>query len=375
MVCNGPTEFKSHAGFYPYHLLYDRSAIGVSATHLNIFSTGFLDSISVHKIFPLLVNNKEIAYLTFQIFGANSVLLVGSVTLYNYAILPGLSRLRSSIVFEISAVASQSDSTNYFGGITLAKVLFYCLFLIPSYILCYSCSAVWYQNLAECMHKMKKVGKATPLVKAVVDSTYATIAWFFLFLQVQLLLTIIPMLLSSTLSKEVETMSATERIFDIIFGTTGMSWYQGMIYFLHILICCGIIISRAVGLSLLSIMYGWYGFDPHWIAAGIDPDTRFGKIEKYWAYFLGFGAPYLILVKTTSFFVGYGWFLALFPFCIMLGGTCDYTAPYKSLPLSPAPLRVFKCAQIWTLSALKILGKSANLKSNESSASSLKKNK
>lgn len=357
------------------HLQYGRSFIGVSATQLNIFSTGFLDSISVHKIFPLLVNNKEIAYLTFQIFGANSILLVGSVTLYNHAILHWLSRLRSSIVFEISTIASQSNSTDYFGEVTLAKVLFYSLFVIPSYILCYSCSAVWYQNLAECMHKMKKVGKATPLVKAVVDGTYATIAWFFLFLQVQLLLTVIPMLLSSGLSKEVQTLTASQRFFSVIFGTFGMSWYQGLLHLLHILICCGIIVSRAVGLSLLSIMYGWYGFDPHWIAAGLDPDTRFGKIEKYWAYFFGFGAPYLILVKTTSFFVGYGWFLALFPFCIMLGGTCDYAAPYKSLAVSPAPLRVFKCAQIWTLSALKILGKSANLKGNESSASSLKKNK
>lgn len=359
----------------PYQILFYRSVIGISATHLNIFSTGFLDSISVHKIFPLLVNNKEIAYLTFQIFGANFVLLVGSVTLYNEAILPGLSRLRNSIVFDLNNVALQSNNKNYFGEIAATKILFFTLFVVPAYILCYSCSVVWYQNLAECIHKTKKISKTTPLVKTVVDGTYATIAWMFLFLQVQLLATLIPLLLSSALSKEVDATSAPERILNMIFRTPGLSWYQGLTQVMHILISCGIIVSRTMGLLLLSIMYGWYGFDPHWIAAGIDPDTRFGKIEKHWAYFLGFGAPYLILVKSTSFFVGYGWFLALFPFCIMLGGTCDYTAPYKSLAVSPAPLRVAKCAQVWTLSALKMIGKSANVKSNVSSVTKLKKNR
>ena len=39
---------------------------------------------------------------------------------------------------------------------------------------------------------------------------------------------------------------------------------------------------------------------------------------------IGFGIPYTILVKNVSFFVGYGSYMALFPFCIMLGGISDY---------------------------------------------------
>ena len=40
--------------------------------------------------------------------------------------------------------------------------------------------------------------------------------------------------------------------------------------------------------------------------------------------YVGFGIPYTLLVKNVSFFVGYGSYMALFPFCIMLGGISDY---------------------------------------------------
>ena len=60
------------------------------------------------------------------------------------------------------------------------------------------------------------------------------------------------------------------------------------------------------------------------ISSGADPDTRFSRVEKFWPYFLGFGLPYLLLMKLTDFYVGYGLFLALFPFCIMLGSIYDY---------------------------------------------------
>ena len=69
-----------------------------------------------------------------------------------------------------------------------------------------------------------------------------------------------------------------------------------------------------------------------WIAANVDPDARCGLMERHWAYFMGFGAPYVLLLKNTSFFVGFGTFLALFPFCIMLGSLSSYSAPYQPDP-------------------------------------------
>jgi hypothetical protein len=101
----------------------------------------------------------------------------------------------------------------------------------------------------------------------------------------------------------------------------------------------------------------------------VDPDSRFGIIEKHWCYFLGFGAPYTLLNKTTSLFVGYGLFLALFPFCIMLGGMSDYTAPYKAQQTTVPPLRIFWLAQRWTLSILRIAGRNIVPSSKKSSKS------
>jgi hypothetical protein len=66
------------------------------------------------------------------------------------------------------------------------------------------------------------------------------------------------------------------------------------------------------------------------ISTDIDPDARLCILENYWAYFLGFGLPYFLLFKFTPFFIGYGFYLALFPFCIMLGSICDYKAAFVS---------------------------------------------
>ena len=226
--------------------------------------------------------------------------------------------------------------------------------------MCYSCSVIWYQNLADGMHKIKKVTTTTPLAKAFVNGTYSSVAWICLFLQVQLLGTVIPLILTKLLPYMIAPASfiSPEDSGNIQNSEIGRQWSVGGLQYssVEFIMSGAIVVSQGMGLFLLSIMYGWYGFDPHWIAANIDPDTRFGIIEKRWAYFLGFGAPYVLLIKLTSFFVGYGWFLALFPFCIMLGGTSDYTKPYSTADHPLPSLRIFKTAQTWTLVALKLAG-------------------
>ena len=95
-----------------------------------------------------------------------------------------------------------------------------------------------------------------------------------------------------------------------------------------------------------------YGFDPSWISADVDPDERCRIMEKNWTYFVGFGLPYVIILKNSSFFFGYGVFLALFPFCIMLGSVTD-----PSLHSTSFPLRLFYLSQQATLSMLKYIDK------------------
>eukprot|EP00607_Mallomonas_marina_P004193 CAMPEP_0182429046 /NCGR_PEP_ID=MMETSP1167-20130531/25469_1 /TAXON_ID=2988 /ORGANISM="Mallomonas Sp, Strain CCMP3275" /LENGTH=150 /DNA_ID=CAMNT_0024612347 /DNA_START=830 /DNA_END=1282 /DNA_ORIENTATION=+ len=84
------------------------------------------------------------------------------------------------------------------------------------------------------------------------------------------------------------------------------------------------LISKAVGNFILCAMYGWYAFDYSWAAENIQPDIRFQFVEEHWPYFVGFGLPYVVLLSCTSFFYGYGLFLVLFPFSIIIGSTSEY---------------------------------------------------
>jgi hypothetical protein len=100
-------------------------------------------------------------------------------------------------------------------------------------------------------------------------------------------------------------------------------------------------------------------------------------MERHWAYFIGFGFPYVVLIKSTSFFFGFGAFLAIFPVCIMLGSVSDFQLPYRK-PLVENEnkdakkgdesndvkneqqlliLPVFALSRKWTLACLKALNR------------------
>jgi hypothetical protein len=316
-----------------------RLSIDQVAIQLNIFACGLVDSLSVHKTLPLLITNREIALLTFKIFGANSCLVLGSIYLYHNAILPGLGFLRNYMV------DGQNDNVEIPG----MQTLFYSFMVVPVYILCYSCSTVWYQELADSMKKLNKKIAPPPLMKSVVESSYATVAWLCVFTQLQLLKTVIPFILLQLLS----LLSNSE-----IFPDKGiLSLLRKLLIFI---ISNSLLISKGLVLFLTAALYGWYSFDPHWIATNTDPNTRFGIIERHWAYYVGFGSPYVLLLNSTSFFVGYGLFLSLFPFSIILGCMSDHSLAYKNIDRPLPPIRIFKIAQTQTLMILKFLNKKSD---------------
>jgi hypothetical protein len=78
-------------------------------------------------------------------------------------------------------------------------------------------------------------------------------------------------------------------------------------------------------------------------------------LEKYIFYFAGFGTPFLIINRMTSFLTGFGIFLTLFPFAVILGSTLNYRklTEEKMGEISEAPLRVLEPAQILADNALK----------------------
>jgi len=363
---------------------------------VTLFVTGFTDSLKVYRTFPLMATNTVLATTTFKIIGANTVLLLGSIVLFHKAITPGLAYLQGSMASSVDLLGEGQQQQAQSGVIV---ALFYALFVVPIYVLCYSSSMVWYQALADEMYQSRKradqADPSVPRLKGLVDGTYATVAWFCLFGQLQLLSIVVPMLLShlhaflSVVVVDAPAASSAASLPSAVLRALEVG-LPALKATLLTTVTNAAALSHALGWFLMSIMYGWYAFDNHWSTSGVDPDARFKIMEAHWAYFTGFGFPYTLLVKGTSFFVGYGGYLALFPFCIMLGGVSDYEEPYKALQAaeapSPAPaskakgksksekgkaaaskpaatshvlapLPVFKLAQIWTLAVLGLLRK------------------
>eukprot|EP00598_Pedospumella_elongata_P004784 CAMPEP_0184978260 /NCGR_PEP_ID=MMETSP1098-20130426/8821_1 /TAXON_ID=89044 /ORGANISM="Spumella elongata, Strain CCAP 955/1" /LENGTH=393 /DNA_ID=CAMNT_0027501379 /DNA_START=61 /DNA_END=1242 /DNA_ORIENTATION=- len=323
-------------------------------TNVSIFIVGIVDTVSLHKTLPILVNNRPSFLLTLQILATNTALLLGSIYFYEKGVGPLLGFINTNVVNSGDIIQESYNDK-------LMWVLYQSLWLLPICGLCYGCSMVWYQDLADSTFRyLKGVPKSTPLTKSVGHALYGTLVWLSAFVQVKLLAMIVPMLFA-------QVAAAVELFFVGLNSTVGNQLLRDIIMGMKHSILMWIRVasfgSRLVGLALLCLMYGWYGFDPKWIASGMDPDERFGILERHWAYFVGFGFPYVLLMENTSFFVGYGVFLALFPFCIMLGSVCDYTDPYAqympkksdTLTLKSNTLPVFKTAQNWTLLAIKYI--------------------
>lgn len=91
------------------------------------------------------------------------------------------------------------------------------------------------------------------------------------------------------------------------------------------------------GTLFAGVLYGWYGFDFYWISDGWDPHDRYRAVEKNWAYLFGFGLPYVLLVRSSGFFLGYGLYLLLFPFCIILSTFSEIDSVVKKSDNELAP--------------------------------------
>lgn len=323
--------------------------------NISVFIVGIVDTLSLHKTLPILVNDRASALLTLQILGTNTALLLGSIYFYHKGVGPLLDYINTSTVNSDAELLQDSYNDK------LVWVLYQSLWLLPICGLCYGCSMAWYQDLADSTFRyLKGVPKSTPLTKSVGNALYGTLVWLSAFVQVKLLVALAPMAFAQVeVAVELFFLGLTSASGSATSSQVVLGMKHGILSWLR-LASFG---TRLVGLALMCLMYGWYGFDPKWIASGLDPDERFGILERHWAYFIGFGFPYVVLMENTSFFVGYGVFLALFPFCIMLGSVSNYSDPYKqhmpvdskTLDMKSNTLPVFKAAQNWTLLAIKYI--------------------
>ena len=82
---------------------------------------------------------------------ANGILLIGSILMFEYGIKPGIGMM--GFYFQIEQTeAHVTDSMEH-----LIYCFYHGLWILPIWILCYVCSILWYQDIADNTFKHIKV--------------------------------------------------------------------------------------------------------------------------------------------------------------------------------------------------------------------------
>jgi len=266
---------------------------------LTLFVEGVVDAVSVHRTFEVLVNCQPVAVTTGKILVCNLVVLLGSLCIYEYGITPAIATLQpESVAF--------GDMGKFIFDFSLFA-LYYIWWVVPIFIFCYISSMSMYQDLGDAMYLHVKKLEQRVIKKDPAESLFGLLVWIFMFVQMQLLTNLVPFLTPLLISSSESLLNASSTSCVPVLASVA-----------HTLILTASVALQGLGVLMMSLLYGWYGFDPQWIAVGLNPVKRFQILEARWPYYIGYGAPYVVMAKSCSFFWGYGLFLGLFPFCIML---------------------------------------------------------
>lgn len=226
--------------------------------HGNIFIKALTDSLSFHRTLRILVNDSTIALLTAKILLTNLFLLVGSHFLYHNGITPLLQFVNDHESFLQSQQTNSGDS---FKDSSIAWFLFKSLWLLPVCLLCYGCSTIWYQELADCTYKyLKKNQKVSPS-KDAAHAIYGTLIWLFLYLQVQFLTAVTPVVCGSLPPYTDLFFSRVEERFNQSYPL--FTWTSSVLRLLSLQAVNALsVVLQIYGYLLMSLLYGWYAFDP-----------------------------------------------------------------------------------------------------------------
>jgi hypothetical protein len=281
----------------------------------------------------------------------NLVLLLGSIAIYDRAVLPALEVLKVAASEgegnqddALLSVASGTGSIDVFAATErVLGVLYSALWLFPIWGICFALSTQWYMDIASEVYAYKtgqkystKSNSETQMANKAraLGEVYGVVVWAVLFLGVQVLKAAVPAVLHGLANMAPTTAAPLLR------GAALSSWL--------------------VALSIVSVLYGWYAFDYHWMCRGDSCDRRFDLVEAQWAYLMGFGLPYVVVMNRYSFLVAYGIYLMLFPLSIVLAAEGDYRRrcldalhgeepPALRRRLDAVPFNIYAPEWHWTL--------------------------
>lgn len=300
----------------------------VASEVVSLAVLGFVDSISFHKCFGLLAEEKHILVALGKCLAVNLILLLGSVYLHDSVLIPATDLLKSNLdtLSGPSSIANTAFEISRQG----LTIIYTSCWLVPIWGLCYLLSLQWYQDIAqELKRRGNHSGKVSSDVKnQIVKECYVFLAWLVLYFFTHGLLTGIPK--ASSALRNACWMCC------MYFGDYPLSKLFLLIAEYATLLSSHL--SRGCGFAMQAICYGWYGFDYHWASDGDDYKERFKRVEEHWAYFLGYGLPYVLIVTHTSFLVGFGLYLMLFPFTIILSADSNYCVSHSGTVVPILPL-------------------------------------
>ena len=343
----------------------------------SVVLSSLLDSLSFHKALPFLVNSSTIAtdftqvqypssslppipLTCLQCILANGFLLLGSLFFFHRGIIPFTNYLRNEIESEIppndyQTLLSLTDFSIW--------SFYHTLWIFPIWIICYLSSLGWYQSIASSSYQLQHgMPKARPLKQTIIQTIYGTLVWLLTYLQAMAFYKLIPFLIQLAIS-----------FVDFSLGQSPDSSSFFLFTFIRYTLTGPLLLisslSTFLGFLMVSILYGWYPYDMIWLS---NPSSTsgsastssslnhfFNRVEVYWLYFLGYGLPYALLFRYSSFFVGYGVYLMVFPLSIMMSCVSDFhyrTSMGRNKNDLP-PFRIFRWSQYGANALLRLINK------------------
>ena len=158
----------------------------------------------------------------------------------------------------------------------------------------------------------------------------------------------------ATYPKDYALFRFSSALFYGLVGYASLSWslatYDPKTYSMDVLRFASEAETGMFRLSYLSLpadflacfLYGWYGFDNHWISSGKTLQERVRELESHWLYYVGFGLPWVVLSKFVPYFTFYACFLVAFPLLVVRGSQLQHQEGFLTKQY-PQGFKVFFC--------------------------------
>uniref|UniRef100_A0A7S3PCQ5 Uncharacterized protein n=1 Tax=Aplanochytrium stocchinoi TaxID=215587 RepID=A0A7S3PCQ5_9STRA len=324
-------------------LLHKKGTVMMKDDVLQVFVSGFLGAVRIHRTLLFVVTSRVTAIRTIQCFTLNGVIFLGSILVFDFLLKPGIFVLGGWMkllhedlggvnVKGIEVEAQDAEAVleaegtldafseagignafdEYFrvvedGIDNLTSVIFTFAWLVPMYALSFMLNTVWYREIAEQVFQQEK-GRL----------------------------------------RGNESVAAILR--DEIYRLLLMTWSTVLAFLLSLIPLVG----TPLCLFYTSWIYAFYCFDYRWTMQGWSFQKRLVFFQEHWVYMLGFGMPCSIVTMWVPQFVGYGLYAMVFPICMILAiiGT---PVKHRKTQHVPEAIRMFFPGELMNLALLKMI--------------------